>query len=265
MQDVPENESMNIDKDKDADEGEGEEDETGPGCYILDLGVPDIRRSKLWVRKEYIRLYGYCNKYLELHRDDHMAPSVVITGQPGIGKSYWVVYALCRRLTEGKPVIWFRSGTRYLFVEEGVFEIPSDYRSTKFKTRIWTLIDADDCWNGIPDYLAAHETNHLIILPSSPQSAPWKQLTKTTQCSTAIMNPWTREEISRAAVIHGLTASDPRIDEMYNLYGPTPRICLDFLRNEALLAAHKACYESALHKFSLRKLGDMARDSKFRD
>ncbi|KAI9429783.1 hypothetical protein H4582DRAFT_2024675, partial [Lactarius indigo] len=115
-----------------ADEDEGEGDETGPGCHKLSICIPSIW-PELWVRKEYIRLYGYCNKYLELHRDKHKAPSVVVTGQPGIGKSYWLLYALCRRLTEGKPVIWFHSAHRYLFVKEGVFVISSDYPSSGFK------------------------------------------------------------------------------------------------------------------------------------
>ncbi len=75
----PENELMNADVDEDA---------IGPGCYILDFGIPDIGRSKLWIRKEYIRLYDFCEKYLESHRTKQVPPSVVITGQPGIGKCF---------------------------------------------------------------------------------------------------------------------------------------------------------------------------------
>ncbi|KAH9036897.1 hypothetical protein EDB84DRAFT_1416475, partial [Lactarius hengduanensis] len=257
--DVPWNESMNVDKDDDADEGEGEGD--GPG-FILKLDIPGISRSELLVRKEYIRLYEYCDKYLESRRNKQKPPSVVITGQPGIGKSYWVTYALCRRLAEGKPVFWFRSTARFLFVKEGVFEVPPDYHSTDLKTRVWLLIDADDSKDGIPDYLAPHETNHLIILCSSPPSARWKPLTRTTLCRVAIMNPWTRGEISQAAVIHGLTANDPRIDEMYNQYGPTPRICLDFVKHDALFIVHKAHFDTALYNLSLRKLSEMASDRK---
>ncbi|KAH9172639.1 hypothetical protein EDB89DRAFT_2229267 [Lactarius sanguifluus] len=242
------NEDFN--KDEDPDEGEG--DETVPGCYVLNIGIESIW-PELLVRKEYIRLYKYCKKYLGTHRDEPKPPSVVITGQPGI--------ALCQRLTEGEPVIWFSDTRRYLFVEEGIFEVPRDYPSSKFKTRIWTFIDADDSNDGIPDYLAPHRSKHLIILSSSPKSSRWKLLTKTTQCSTAIMDPWTREEISQAAVTRGLTASDPRIDEMYHQYGPTPRICLDFLFNEALLFAHEACYESALGRLSLQKLGYIASEN----
>ncbi|KAI9442334.1 hypothetical protein H4582DRAFT_2109937 [Lactarius indigo] len=245
MQDVPENESMNIDKDEEVDEDEGEGDETGPGCHKLSICIPSIW-PELW--------------YLELHRDKHKAPSVVVTGQPGIGKSYWLLYALCRRLTEGKPVIWFHSARRYLFVKEGVFVISSDYPSSGFKTRIWTFIDADDSRDGIPDYLAPQMTNHLIILSSPPHRARWVSLTKTTLCSIVIMNPWTREEISKAAVVYGLEANDPRIDEMYNQYGPTPRICLEFLCDRAFINAYQVRYRSALATVSLKKLSDMAND-----
>ncbi|KAH8996620.1 hypothetical protein EDB92DRAFT_1793737 [Lactarius akahatsu] len=252
---------MNVDKDDNADEGEGEGDETGPGCFIFKFGIPGIWRSELLVRKEYIRLYEYCDKYLESRRNNQKPPSVVITGQPGIGKSYWLTYALCRRLTEGGPVIWFRSAKRYLFVDEGVFVVPPDYPSTDFKTRIWTLVDADDK-DGIPDCLAAlQETNHLIISSSSPKSSRWKLLTRSTLCSVAYMNPWKREEISKAGVIHGLSANDPRIDEMYDQYGPTPRICLESVCTKAIFAAHKNRLDSTLRKLSVEKLENMAFDT----
>ncbi|KAH9059459.1 hypothetical protein EDB83DRAFT_2675610 [Lactarius deliciosus] len=256
---LTENESMNVDKDEDPDEGEGEGGETVPGC-ILNIGIEGIW-PELLVRKEYIQLYNYCKKYLRSHCDDPMPPSVVITGQPGIGKSIWITYAVCQRLTEGEPFIWFSGTRRYLFVAEGVFVVPPDHPPTDFKIHIWTFIDADDSKDGIPDHVATHRTRHLIILTSSPKSSRWKLLTKTTQCSTAIMDPWTREEISQAAVTYGLTASDLRIDEMYYQYGPTPRICFDFLCNESLLFAHEALYESTLGKLSLQKFGYMASDN----
>src|SRR6266571_5811755 len=60
------------------------------------------------------------------------------------GKSYWVLYALRRRLAEGKPVIWYRASTRFLFVNEGVYETPKDFLSTDLNTRVWTLVDSDE-------------------------------------------------------------------------------------------------------------------------
>jgi hypothetical protein len=68
------------------DAEEGNDDDIGPGCYLLDLEVPELGRSMLWIRNDYIRLYKCCNEYLESCRNEELPPSVIITGQPGIGK-----------------------------------------------------------------------------------------------------------------------------------------------------------------------------------
>lgn len=78
-----------------------DQSEVGPGCFTLELGISEIRIQKLWVRKDYIRIYEYCNShYNEVwshpNPDSHlganwkppMAPSIVITGQPGIGDCF---------------------------------------------------------------------------------------------------------------------------------------------------------------------------------
>ncbi len=82
----PENESMDVDVDVDETAEEDEGDETGAGCFILTLGAPGC--SELWIRKDYIRLYDYCQKYLESHRNKQVAPALVITGQPGVGECF---------------------------------------------------------------------------------------------------------------------------------------------------------------------------------
>ena len=126
------------------------------------------------------------------------------------GKSYWILYALCRRLAEGKPVIWFHSRSRFLFTDEGVFVEPQGnplYPATDLNTCVWTLVDSNEDNTGIPCHLAVHDTRHLIIYCSSPQANRWKPLGKTTSPRVAVMNPWTREEISQALVAHPLLPS----------------------------------------------------------
>ena len=60
--------------------------DVGPGCFLLDLGIESFAFSRLWVRKDYIRLYDVCNTYFNEIINLHVPPpSVVITGQPGIG------------------------------------------------------------------------------------------------------------------------------------------------------------------------------------
>jgi hypothetical protein len=66
-----------------------EDDDIGPGCYALDLGICHLKCSKLWVRKDYIRIYDHCATRHETgpQESEEDARSVVITGQPGVGKS----------------------------------------------------------------------------------------------------------------------------------------------------------------------------------
>jgi hypothetical protein len=115
------------------------------------------------------------------------------------GKSYWIFYALRRRLAEGKPVIWYRGSMQFLFVKDGVYEAPKGFRSTRLKTRVWTLVDADQL-EGIPPELAVQQTKHLNIFTTSLESKRWKPLEKTTVCGVFIMNPWTRKELLQAFV-----------------------------------------------------------------
>lgn len=62
--------------------------------------------------------------------------------------------------------------------------------------------------------------------------------------------------ILHSAVIYGVTESN-RLDEMYYQVGPTPRICFNFLKNEAAFIRYKAHYQEALGNLSLEKLGEM--------
>jgi hypothetical protein len=115
------------------------------------------------------------------------------------GKSYWVFYALRRRLAEGKPVIWYRNSRRFLFVKDGVYEAPKGFQSTDLKTRVWTLVDSDEL-EGIPPELAVQQTQHLIIFTTSLEPQRWKPLEGTTVFGVFIMNPWTRKELIQAFV-----------------------------------------------------------------
>lgn len=94
-----EDEDGDNDMDKDEDEDEDDDDydedvndyydeEIGPGCYALDFGIENFERSKLWVRRDYLRIYKYCDKYHDKAKTlrGRVAPSVVITGHPGVGK-----------------------------------------------------------------------------------------------------------------------------------------------------------------------------------
>lgn len=68
---------------KDTDD---EDNEIDAGCYVLQIDIPGL--EDIWIRKEYIKLYNCCDDYLKNDHQFMKTPSVVITGQPGIGKCF---------------------------------------------------------------------------------------------------------------------------------------------------------------------------------
>src|SRR5258708_24161663 len=74
--------------DQDQDEIADMDDDVISGCYFLDIGIPDIGISRLWIRADYIRIFDYIQSFYEERADPMVrVPSVVLTGQPGIGES----------------------------------------------------------------------------------------------------------------------------------------------------------------------------------
>ncbi|KAI0294192.1 hypothetical protein BC826DRAFT_1175473 [Russula brevipes] len=226
-------------------------------CFGLDLNMHNVWRSRLWVRKDYVRIYEYCNKHLEETME-----------HPGMlhRKSYWISYAIRRRLGEGQPFMWCRSKFCFLFVEEGVFEMHQDQlRSDTFSSFIWTFTDASDTHEGVPFPMADTDGTFFNIHVSPPQRARWKSLMKSTSTSIVIMNPWTKDEIIQAARSHRVDpARMKHIEELFDQYGGIPRICVASLRRPDLLANHRRSYKGAIRSMEVRTDVQMLRDYTFR-
>jgi hypothetical protein len=45
-----------------------DDDDVGPECHLLDIGISGPGRWKIWVRKEFIRMYKRCKGHLETNR-----------------------------------------------------------------------------------------------------------------------------------------------------------------------------------------------------
>ena len=114
------------------------------------------------------------------------------------GKSYWIIYALCRRLSEKKPTVWYTRTRLYMFVGDGVYSSSiANPPSASFKTRVLTLLDAD-ARKDIPEFLMGSGSPYLVAFVTSPKAERWKALTKTTEWEMVYMNPWTKAELSNA-------------------------------------------------------------------
>lgn len=64
-----------------------EENGVLPANFALNLDIKNFKPN-VWVREDYALLYNYCTAYFGRWKEDPLfrPPSVVITGQPGIGR-----------------------------------------------------------------------------------------------------------------------------------------------------------------------------------
>ena len=94
--------------------------------------------------------------------------------------------------------MWYRDHACYLFVREGVFEVPANIPSSYFRTFFWTLVDSDESKEGVPSHLMTPGTRLYVTYVTSPRKSRWSRMGKTTRKATVIMNPWTRKELRYA-------------------------------------------------------------------
>jgi hypothetical protein len=74
--------------DQDQDEITDMDDDIISGCYVLDISIPRMQVSHLWIRADYIRIFDYFQAFYDRHaRPMAKVPSGVLTGQSGIGES----------------------------------------------------------------------------------------------------------------------------------------------------------------------------------
>jgi hypothetical protein len=106
---------------------------------------------------------------------------------------------LCRCLSEKRPVVWLYKKELYMFVEEGVYDMGTDYNMADFNMFVWTLVDSDEAESGVPESLVPQDTLFSVIYTTYPAKRRWSRLHKTTSNIVIVMNPWSRSEIHRAA------------------------------------------------------------------
>ncbi|KAI0290204.1 hypothetical protein BC826DRAFT_970525 [Russula brevipes] len=229
-------------------------------CFVLDF-MPDFMPSRLWVRKDYVRIYDHCHKHCEDTREDWghhpLVPSVIITGQPGIGKSYWIYYAIRRRLGEGQPFLWCQENHILLFVEDGVFELPRKMFSSRYISPfIWTFINARYFPNDVVLPIDLWQSKLFNIYVSLPRQKRWKHLEEDTLSSLVIMNSWTKDELVQAARTRHVVARTERVEEIFNQCGGIPRICANILYRPNLLDEYRTRFECAIQCMTVQMLLD---------
>ncbi|KZT05395.1 uncharacterized protein LAESUDRAFT_714932 [Laetiporus sulphureus 93-53] len=133
------------------------DEDTEPAPYSMSLGLatrpPNLPSTILVLasyKKLFDRAWDFYNRYYR--------QGILLTGQPGTGKSTWLWYVLTRLLRRGKNVVLSWSGDVFLFYSGTVYEVQSGAFSGNYLPRppllgknekdsslryIWGLIDAE--------------------------------------------------------------------------------------------------------------------------
>ena len=80
----------------------------------------------------------------------------------------------------------------YLFVQKGVYKLPSDWEHGDFHYIVWTLANSDQIRAGVPEVLVPQGMCLFAIYATSLAVEQWSCLHKTTCLTRIIMNPWLR-------------------------------------------------------------------------
>ncbi|KAF8552079.1 hypothetical protein OG21DRAFT_1486476 [Imleria badia] len=195
------------------------------GNYLNAIKViaPTIRSTRFLVREE------YRHALQTFEKDDTYNGGACIMGQPGIGKSCFIAYAVIEWLRKKQPVavqiLPENCDESYaLFSEDGVSLHPAHaHEPLRKHPGIWTFSDSNADVN-IPAIAFRTTPNVKVFQTTSPKVSRWKEWTKQNMITRYIMDVWSTEEISALAVLLELDVN--RMNDLASKWGPVPRTLL---------------------------------------
>ncbi|OBZ68928.1 hypothetical protein A0H81_11004 [Grifola frondosa] len=200
------------------------------------------------IREEYDAML---REIVTWHSEVQRGGGMIITGQPGIGKSLFLIYVLFKKLLAGEPVLFqqYEPEKIFIFCETGVFtyparEDPSDLAElaeTHGFSRAIALVDSNDQINKPPSCIKLPSPIFVVQTPSPAQEhRKWSKEKK--HVTTRVMRPWSWPEILGWAE----RIPEDRLLEVYTKFGPSARTCYSFT-DESLVEE----WEADIHAYCL--------------
>ncbi|KAI0245653.1 hypothetical protein BJV78DRAFT_1287359 [Lactifluus subvellereus] len=199
-----------------------------PRSQVEDLELHHLEYPEyaLLIRKEYIFAFD------ELETRPRKG-GVVVSGQPGIGKSTFLFYALFRRLSTQKPTALQMSTCFIVFKDTGVKVYDLAIRVTgALPVGTWALTDSNEhTREPCRAFLSASRRHQAwIVQATSPAKDRWYQWSKELQAQYFVMERFSYEESIALGTILGLILD--RFREQIELWGSSAaRTCVLLTRD----------------------------------
>ncbi|KAI9462574.1 hypothetical protein HD554DRAFT_2175900 [Boletus coccyginus] len=205
------------------------------------------------MRKELLVIQEYRNAMDKFKSDDvPYKNGASIVGQPGIGKSIFIAYAVIERLREKQPVAveiaWGGPpGAYVLFSEHGVgIHSHSDPSLDAYIPDIWAFSDSTAS-APIPSTAFLATPNLRIFQTASPDPKNWKRWTKEMQVKLYIMDLWSVEEIEDLIFISKYNDRDAkRIRTLLDMFGPNPRTLIMSVADDEVVKVYESHVAAAM-------------------
>ncbi|GIL64892.1 hypothetical protein Vafri_18731 [Volvox africanus] len=192
----------------------------------------DLWGSSLLVRHCY---RGIFDRMMELHSSNGKK-RFVITGTPGIGKSFFAVVLmgwLVQEIGVSTFLVEYQAG-RYLFTREGTNIKVEEGSKTDFKEE---LEDPLTWW--IVDMGKGAEVPACTVLLASPDQQRYKEFLKFPGSSKLYMPVWSNEEIEECRMQLYPNLDKEEVEKLVTLWGKVPRYVLEKARDEWTLVRFK--------------------------
>ncbi|THV06602.1 hypothetical protein K435DRAFT_849070 [Dendrothele bispora CBS 962.96] len=215
-----------------------------PNTEVTGLYFEDT--STFFIREQYEELYSYLDGRKQ-------TDGVVVSGSPGIGKSFFNVYCLARRLNEQGTTL-FRNcrGSYYLFNKHGVFLLENGFSISRRhlkgfdnQNRLWLLYD--EVYGTSPPPEMFMNQPIFIVHASSPDSNRYKWASNMPRASIWYMDVWRFPELRDALKLYKITLTP----EKYWQTGPVFRDYIADPNNP------RFSLEQAVAEFNFGKLGHL--------
>ncbi|KAH9180197.1 hypothetical protein EDB89DRAFT_1900160 [Lactarius sanguifluus] len=180
----------------------------------------------------------------------HKCGGVVVTGQPGIGKSCFLYYLLFRLLSKKNPVALQRSGHFFVFQEDGVSRYPLTAYPDNLPAGTWALSDSNRTQLPCATFLeAASWGTAWIIQTTSPLEQRWQKWKTQRSADIFVMDYFPIEEMTVLGLVNLAPTWVSFSLNLFERWGPSARTCLRLSRNPPAEREYEKAAEGAAKRF----------------
>ena len=222
-------------------------DVKGEWLHFIQMIPSSATEAKtLFVRRSYQIIASSIQSIQSIQKDGkNKIFKAIITGTPGVGKSFFLIYLLWNLVKAGKKVLFiYHPDIIYYDGFGGVFELrefPSAVEHSFWSDDLWCLFDVKGKNEG--DLSAIPYDSCTVVLSTSPRRDMINDFKKPPVPEVFFMPLWTEPELEKIAV------SFPQVVNWcyrFNILGGIPRMVLEDTKQEATKILEAACKQCEL-------------------